>query len=181
ARHAGCQESCTHRGRPRERRDRQALSAGRSSRVAVAGESGFRADRDRFAQGVADDRRHRRRRRQARDGVVMSAGIEALTGPHLWRGRAGCPAHDVRSTGFEALDRALGGGWPWGAVVEILVERYGCGELGLLMPVLESLSASDDDPAPGFFVFVAPPWVPYPPAMIRFGIDVGRVLVVRAD
>jgi len=111
----------------------------------------------------------------------MSAGIEALTGPHLWRGRAGCPAHDVRSTGFEALDRALGGGWPWGAVVEILVERYGCGELGLLMPVLESLSASDDDPAPGFFVFVTPPWVPYPPAMIRFGIDVGRVLVVRAD
>ena len=108
----------------------------------------------------------------------MSAGIEALTGPHLWRGRAGCLAQNVRTTGFDALDRALGGGWPWGAVVEIFVERYGCGELSLLAPVLAALSAADEA-EPGFFVFVAPPWIPYAPALIRRGIDVGRILVVE--
>lgn len=108
----------------------------------------------------------------------MNAGIEALTGPHLWRGRAGCSARNVRATGFDALDRALGGGWPWGAVVEVFVERYGCGELSLLMPALASLSAADEA-EPGFFVFVSPPWMPYPPALIRHGVDVGRVLVVH--
>ncbi|HEX6992866.1 MAG TPA: translesion DNA synthesis-associated protein ImuA [Gammaproteobacteria bacterium] len=108
----------------------------------------------------------------------MSAGLEALTGPHLWRGRAGCSAQSVRVTGFDALDRALGGGWPWGAVVEIFVERYGCGELSLLMPALAALSAADEA-EPGFFVFVAPPWIPYPPALIRRGVDVGRILVVE--
>ena len=108
----------------------------------------------------------------------MTAGVEALTGPHLWRGQAGCPAHNTRATGFEALDRALSGGWPWGAVIEIFVERYGSGELSLLMPSLASLSANATAGS-GFFVFVAPPWVPYPPALIRHGIDVGRVLVVR--
>jgi len=108
----------------------------------------------------------------------MNAGIDALTGPHLWRGRTGCSAHSVRATGFDALDRALGGGWPWGAVVEIFVERYGCGELSLLMPVLASLCAADEA-EPGFLVFVSPPLLPYPPALIRHGIDVGRVLVVQ--
>jgi len=108
----------------------------------------------------------------------MSAGIEALTGPHLWRGRAGCSAQNVRATGFDSLDRAIGGGWPWGAVVEIFVERYGCGELSLLMPVLAALSAADEA-EPGFFVFVSPPWIPYPPALIRRGVDVGRILVVQ--
>ncbi len=106
----------------------------------------------------------------------MTAGIEALTGPHLWRGRAGCSAHNARATGFEALDHALGGGWPWGAIVEVFVERYGSGELSLLMPVLASLCATDE---PRFLVFVSPPSIPYPPALVDRGIDVRRVLVVR--
>ena len=108
----------------------------------------------------------------------MTAGVEALTGPHLWRGQAGCSARELRATGFDALDLALGGGWPWGAVIEIFVERYGCGELSLLMPSLASVSASEEAES-GFFVFVSPPWVPYPPALIRNGIDIGRVLIVQ--
>ena len=106
----------------------------------------------------------------------MTAGIDALTGPHLWRGRAGCSAHNVRGTGFEALDQALGGGWPWGAIVEVFVERYGSGELSMLMPVLASLCAADE---PGFLVFVSPPSIPYPPALVAQGIDLRRVLIVR--
>lgn len=107
----------------------------------------------------------------------MGAGIEALTGPHLWRGRAGCAAHAVRPTGLDALDEALGGGWPWGAIVEIFVERYGSGELDVLCPALASTRSSDEA---GLLVFVSPPFVPYPPALAQRGIDVGRALVVQA-
>lgn len=106
----------------------------------------------------------------------MNAGLDALTGPHLWRGRAGCAARLVRATGFDALDDAFGGGWPWGAIVEIFVERYGSGELGVLMP---ALAAAIRDTESGLLVFVSPPFVPYPPALARHAVDVGRTLVVK--
>jgi hypothetical protein len=106
-------------------------------------------------------------------------GVEALTGPHLWRGRTACAARPVRPTGFSLLDEALGGGWPWGAIVEIIVERYGSGELSLLMPVLASLR-SEEEAEPGLLVWVSPPFVPYPPALARHGIDVDRMLVLQA-
>ena len=43
--------------------------------------------------------------------------------------------------GFAALDRYLpGGGWPLGPLIEVFVERYGVGELSLLMPALAALT-----------------------------------------
>ncbi|RZT36419.1 translesion DNA synthesis-associated protein ImuA [Cupriavidus agavae] len=65
--------------------------------------------------------------------------------PGLWRagqlGRAGrlpvCP------TGYDALTAELpGGGWPAGAVSELLLAQEGAGELRLLMPALRTLAAS---------------------------------------
>jgi len=60
----------------------------------------------------------------------------------IWRGdslnRAGAP---VVSSGFPALDAELpGGGWPAGALTEILPAHEGIGELRLLGPALASLS-----------------------------------------
>lgn len=64
--------------------------------------------------------------------------------PGLWRagqlGRAGrlpvCP------TGYDALTAELpGGGWPAGAVTELLLTQDGAGELRLLMPALRTLAA----------------------------------------
>jgi hypothetical protein len=101
-----------------------------------------------------------------------------LQHPALWRareqggatGRAGLP------TGYDALDRVLpGGGWPLQGLVEILADRTGIGELSLLLPALARLCSEG-----GWLACVSPPHPPYAPALAARGIDVSRILVVRA-
>lgn len=91
----------------------------------------------------------------------------------LWRGNAAAPhAQHVLSTGRSDLD-ALFGGWPQGAVTEILADRQGIGELALLLPVLSRLTQEDR-----WLAFIAPPHIPYAPALAQHGIELSRVLVV---
>lgn len=94
--------------------------------------------------------------------------------PLLWRnadaGRAAAPG---LATGFPALDAALpGGGWPVGALVEIVAERWGNGELRLLLPALAAISRSRR------LAWVAPPLIPYAPALAAAGMDLARNVVV---
>lgn len=92
----------------------------------------------------------------------------------IWRGGAAPPAQALPS-GFAELDRLLpGGGLPRGALTEILIEREGIGELSLLVPALAR--ATEDE---RWLVFVAPPHIPYAPALARAGVNLGRVLVVH--
>ena len=107
---------------------------------------------------------------------------ELLANPRLWRGSD--PAHVVPglATGYGELDRHLpGGGWPQQALTEILIERYGIGELKLLMPALAHLSAEDVEAhaEPGWIAWVAPPFQPYPPALRQWNINLSRILIVR--
>src|SRR5690606_23272352 len=67
--------------------------------------------------------------------------------------------------------------WPWGAITEIFVDRYGLGELSLLMPSLASLSRRETLEK-GWIVWVAPPLTPYAPALARAGVDLDRILLV---
>lgn len=85
------------------------------------------------------------------------------------------------ATGFPALDLALpGGGWPWGAVIEVFAERQGIGELAVWMPALASLSRREDAQS-RWIVFVAPPLIPYAPALVRCGVGLERLLWVDAS
>ncbi len=64
--------------------------------------------------------------------------------PGLWRaGQLGRAARlPVCPTGYDALTAELpGGGWPAGAVTELLLAQDGAGELRLLMPALRTLAA----------------------------------------
>ncbi|HLT99590.1 MAG TPA: translesion DNA synthesis-associated protein ImuA [Burkholderiaceae bacterium] len=58
--------------------------------------------------------------------------------PALWRAtQLARPAGPTVPTGFSALDQALPGqGWPVGQLVEVLLQRPGCGELQLFRPAL---------------------------------------------
>ncbi|HVT31795.1 MAG TPA: translesion DNA synthesis-associated protein ImuA, partial [Rhodanobacteraceae bacterium] len=68
-----------------------------------------------------------------------------------------------------------GGGWPRGALSEILVENDGIGECSLLLPALASLTQAGQR-----IVFVAPPYIPYPPAFVMAGIDLAKVVHIDA-
>jgi hypothetical protein len=98
----------------------------------------------------------------------------------VWRGKS---AHSVTAaipTGFGALDRVLpGGGWPQRAITEIYLDRYGIGELALLIPALSWLTRSDQAVEKKWILFVAPPFIPYAPALLQHGIAVERVLLVH--
>lgn len=81
------------------------------------------------------------------------------------------------SSGIEALDTELpGGGWPQGALTELLSDHHGIGELSLLMPALASLSRTGR-----WIAWVSPPYLPYAPALAAAGLDLTRVLIVQAD
>lgn len=102
--------------------------------------------------------------------------------PRLWRGRSAASHRQGIATGYPELDRHLpGGGWPPDSLTEILLARYGLGELKLLMPALVRLSRPEDpdDPAAGWIAWVAPPFQPYPPALLQWGMDISRILIVR--
>ena len=104
----------------------------------------------------------------------LAAGLEQH--PGIWRGselaRTACPG---LATGFSALDAELpGGGWPRGALTEILPQHEGIGELRILGPALARLAAQGK-----FIAWIAPPYLPYAPALAAAGIALERVLIVK--
>ena len=102
-----------------------------------------------------------------------------LQNPRLWRGRDAATGWQGVKSGYRRLDQHLpGGGWPPNALTEILLAQYGSGELRLLMPALARLSRSESA-AGGWIAWVAPPFQPYPPALVQWGTDLSRILVVR--
>ena len=109
----------------------------------------------------------------------MSAVTELarlLEHPAIWPGRSAARA-EVLPSGCAAFDACLpGGGWPRTGLIEILVSRFGVGELYLLFPALAALTRR---PAARWYVWVAPPLEPYAPALSAHGAVLERMLVVR--
>lgn len=106
---------------------------------------------------------------------------ELLAGRHLRRGdESGAGTWPPLASGFAGLDELLPGGWPRGALIELMPDSHGIGELRLLLPALAGLGARPQ-PARPWIMLVAPPCVPYAPALERHGIDLSRLLVVQAE
>jgi cell division inhibitor SulA/protein ImuA len=104
------------------------------------------------------------------------SSLEAILQRHpVWRGalsRAGTAV----PTGYAVLDRELpGGGWPAGALAEILVPGEGIGELQLALPALARLTSQGKRIA-----WLAPPYLPYAPALAAAGVRLEHLVVVRA-
>ena len=97
-----------------------------------------------------------------------------LQGTDIWRGGQLNATVKAVPSGFPDLDALLpGGGWPQGALSEIIMPCEGIGALCLLMPALARLSQGDR-----WICWVAPPHIPYAPALVNAGIDLSRILLV---
>jgi len=93
----------------------------------------------------------------------------------LWRGYGPNRTQCALATGHKLLDARLpGGGWPVGAVTELITGQPGLGEFSLLFPALSRLSRDGQ-----WLILIDPPWIPYPPALHGHGLALERLLLVR--
>jgi hypothetical protein len=94
----------------------------------------------------------------------------------VWRGGALAAGTPAAPTGFAALDAVLpGGGWPAGSLIELLCRNEGVGELQVALPALAALTSAGHRIA-----WLAPPHLPYAPALQAAGVRLDRLTVVRA-
>ncbi|MDI1273739.1 translesion DNA synthesis-associated protein ImuA [Polaromonas sp.] len=98
----------------------------------------------------------------------------------VWRAaELGSHSQPALDTGYAALNQVLpGGGWPQGALVEMLQPQAGQHEWGLLAPALAAVQAA----APAkLVVLVGAPWLPFGPALGARQLDMQRVLCVHGQ
>ena len=106
----------------------------------------------------------------------MAALEEILQRHPVWLGGSKAAFSPAVPTGYPSLDQALpGGGWPAAALTEILPTQAGIGELQLVLPSLAALSWAGKR-----VVWLAPPHLPYAPALAAAGVDLAHLAVVRA-
>jgi len=106
----------------------------------------------------------------------MNALAALLPHPAIWHGNQfGHVATPSVPTGFAALDVELpGGGWPTAALTEILPQHDGIGELRIFGHALANLSARGR-----WLAWIAPPYLPYAPALQAAGIDLAKLLFIK--
>lgn len=112
--------------------------------------------------------------RAPRDAAGLS---EVLRHPGIWRrGTTTAATIDAQPTGLAELDALLpGGGWPRGALSEILIEHDGLGECSLVLPALVALTRARQRVA-----LIAPPYIPYAPALAAAGVDLTQLVHIDA-
>jgi len=100
---------------------------------------------------------------------------DVLARSDIWRGdRLAHATVPAISSGFAPLDAELaGGGWPRGALTEILLNVEGIGECSLLLPALLRVQQEGK-----YVLLVAPPHRVHGPAWSAAGIDLTRLIVV---
>ena len=108
---------------------------------------------------------------------------KALDGIDVWRAdelatTLGARASRVLPSGHAALDAELpGGGWPVGALIEVLQAQAGQGEWRLVLPALCALQAAKE----GVLVLVGAPQQPFAAGLAGQGLDATRLLCVQVQ
>jgi protein ImuA len=95
----------------------------------------------------------------------------------VWRASELAVARSTtQATGHAALDQELPhGGWPRSALVELLVQQNGIGELQLLKPALARLSRSQH------IALIQPPFIPHAMAFRSWDIDPRHMLWLQPE
>ncbi|MEO7938880.1 MAG: translesion DNA synthesis-associated protein ImuA [Burkholderiaceae bacterium] len=111
---------------------------------------------------------------RAMDSRAIDTLLAART---IWHaGRRAAIVSGGEPTGHAALDALLPqGGWPRGALTELLLPADGVGELDLLLPTLARLTDAGER-----VVLIAPPYLAYAPAWQAAGVDLDALDIVEA-
>lgn len=98
--------------------------------------------------------------------------------PSIWRARdAASYTRDGITTGYPRLDASLPEhGWPRSALMEVITPRWGIGELQLLLPMMKEMTEQKR-----YVMWIAPPYIPYAPALISAGVDINYVTVIQPE
>jgi len=107
-----------------------------------------------------------------------------LANARLWRGQGfSGAAGDTRhvSSGHPGIDALLpAGGWPEKGLIELLLDEHGIGELQIVMPLLRRANPGGAGALESRWIaWLAPPFMPYAPALQSAGLMVERQLIVR--
>lgn len=107
--------------------------------------------------------------------VTAAAELEALH-PSLWRAsQLGRSLTRCIDTGHPSLSKLLPGcGWPTGALVDLLVQQPGIGEVRLLAPALAKVASRK-------VALLQPPHAPQAIAFAAMGVSPESVLWLRAN
>ena len=111
--------------------------------------------------------------------VGAATALAAFANAGVWRaGELGGAESRVVQTGFSALDAVLpGGGWPLGALTEVLQPQAGVHEWGLVAAALAGLQLA----APQQLLALAgAPYVPFGPALGARQLNMQRLLCIGA-
>ncbi len=115
----------------------------------------------------------------ANASTALASRAARQTNPmsHVWKAnQLGASVVQGLSSGFAKLNAELpGGGWPTGCLTELITREAGVGELRLLVPMLRQLTRERK-----VVILLAPPHIPYAPALASFGIDLDYVIVIQA-
>jgi protein ImuA len=107
----------------------------------------------------------------------MSALAKDLVALHsgLWTGSQLARVYGKTvDTGYAALSGELpGGGWPLGALVELLVQQPGVGEMRLLRPALATMSKRP-------IALLQAPHIPNAVALSYLGLPMDKLMMLRA-
>ena len=109
--------------------------------------------------------------------LQSSKSLLSALGARVWRANSDKGESNVRAvpTRFAALDKLLpDGGWPQRTLIELLAP-CGVGEMRLLMPVLAPPTRIRKT-----VVWIEPPHIPNPHALMSHGVMLDQLLVVRA-
>lgn len=109
--------------------------------------------------------------------MYSSKSFLSALGARIWRAASDAGESNACTvpTRFAALDKLLpDGGWPQRTLIELLAP-CGVGETRLLMPVLAPLMRARQP-----VMWVEPPHIPYPRALIAHGVMLDQLLVIRA-
>ncbi len=107
--------------------------------------------------------------------AIAAAELEALH-PSLWRASQLARNHArTVDTGHPALSHQLpGGGWPVGALVDLLVQQPGIGEMRLVGPALAKVASRK-------VVLLQPPHTPQAISLAALGVPPDSVIWLRSD